>query len=648
MPKKQPANNPQETNNASLVCKLEPPKREDYKELVKRIPTPTTPLEYARYELRTEALWRKYSISFSLKENVALTVNVQDGRKKTNIITLFKGGVTQCTCAGFLRNEINFCEHIAALQNTIEFGRDNEWIAEFKATASLLKFANVTYFDTYQKDIKTREQSQAVANCKTELAISMEAIKQKLEEEAKLQNSQNENCFVSCLENGLKLFDYQEKIFSGILSKKRAICSMIMGSGKTLTSIACYKWLKDNKDENLKCLVVCPKSLKKQWQQEFQRACGVSAYTIDSAKTILASKNENVKIITYNLFSRIIDDLLKQTAKFDLVIFDEIQFIRNSETNVWKAANKIETEYFIGLSGTVIENRLDDLYSIMEIVEPGKLGPKWRFSQDFQELLAVTRTGCVFRGLKNETKLKEIIKDRVFGYDNLKLPEIQYKTIVTTMSKEQKNMHDNYLQQAEILKAKALTKGLSFVEKSMLQSFLLKARQACNDIELINKKKQSESSEKVSQVVNLIKDYALNNEKVVVFTQWTEFMEIIIRSLEKNNIGFVKYTGAETEQQRKQNLIKFQQNAEIIVFFATDSGGVGLDGLQNVSRNVIHVEPPWNPAKIDQRNARVHRIGQTKPVTITTFYCQDSIEEKIMVSLDTKREIRATVFAVED
>lgn len=638
--------NKREEKTDASVTKLEPPSRNNYKDLIKRIPAPSTPLEYARYELRTEALWRKYSLTYKLKENIALSISVVDGRKKTNVITLFKGGVTQCTCSGFLKHEINFCEHIAALQNTIELGTDKEWIVGFKAAAGLLRFANVTYYDSYQKDIKTKIQPQAIANCKTELAVSVETLKQKQELEKNNDNQETKE-IVSNLNSGLKLFDYQEKIFAGMLMAKRAICSMVMGSGKTLTSIACLKWLVENKKENLSCLIVCPKSLKNQWKQEIKRAAGIDAVTIDSAKDVKNSLTFQVKILTYNLFSRIVDDLLKETNnQFDFVIFDEIQFIRNSETNVWKAANKIKTEYFIGLSGTVIENRLDDLYSVMEIVEPNKLGPKWRFSQNFQELVAVTRNGCVFRGLKNETTLREIIKDRVFGFDNLTLPEIEIKTTVTTMSKQQLNEHDKYMEEAKKLQAKALTSGLSFIEKSMLQAFLLKARQSCNALELITKKQDSEVPKKVLVALELVKQLKEQNKKVVIFTQWLEFMSIITREFDKNNIGYVKYTGVENEQKRKQNLLQFQESNDITVFLATDSGGVGLDGLQHVCCNVIHMEPPWNPAKVDQRNARVHRIGQKKPVVVTTLFCEKSIEENIMISLENKREIRETVFAV--
>lgn len=637
------SNKYEEKTDAS-VTKLEPPPKNSYKDLVKLITAPSTPLEYARYELRAESLWRKYVVNFELKDSLFLRVEVQDGRKKKNVITLFKGGITQCTCLGFLKTEANYCEHIAALQNAIELSTDKAWVASFKLAASKLKPVTVTYFDTYLKEIKTKENPGSVAKCKTELAIQIE----KLKEKEIAESINEEEVIVSSLNNGLKLFDYQERIFAGILKTRRAICSMVAGSGKTFTSIACMKWLIENKKANLSCLIVCPKSLKNQWKQEIKKAAGIDATTIDSAKDIQNSLNSTVKILTYNLFSRIVDDLLKEIGQFDFVIFDEIQFIRNSETNVWKAANKIKTEYFIGLSGTVIENRLDDLYSVMEIVEPNKLGPKWRFSQNFQELVAVTRTGCIFRGLKNEDKLRDIIKDRVFGFDNLKLPEIEIKTITTTMSKQQTNEHDKFIEEARKLQAKALTSGLSFVEKSMLQALLLKARQSCNALELITKRQDLEVPKKVLDALNLVKQLKEQRKKVVIFTQWLEFMNIITREFDKNSIQYVKYTGVENEQKRKQNLLLFQQTSDITVFLATDSGGVGLDGLQHVCHNVIHMEPPWNPAKVDQRNARVHRIGQKQNVTVVTFYCEKSIEEDIMSSLEKKREIRKTVFAVDE
>jgi SNF2 family DNA or RNA helicase len=162
--------------------------------------------------------------------------------------------------------------------------------------------------------------------------------------------------------NGVNLFNYQKNIFAKMVTAKRAICSMVMGAGKTLTTIACYAWIRKHRNPNARLLVICPKSLRIQWANEIKRVTNLDSTQVMRKEDL--TLDTPVFVATYQWYAKNHAAFLEQN--FEVLVADEIQYVKNSESKTWKALSKIKTEYFFGLSGTVIENRLDDLYSISE------------------------------------------------------------------------------------------------------------------------------------------------------------------------------------------------------------------------------------------------------------------------------------------
>lgn len=411
----------------------------------------------------------------------------------------------------------------------------------------------------------------------------------------------------------------------------------------TLTSIACCGWLRANLNPNARLLVICPKSLKIQWAKEVKRALGMDSLLVNTPKHLEKLGTKSVEIVTYQTFAKRHERFTEQ--RYDLVIMDEIQFIRNDESKAWKAAKTLKSEYFFGLSGTVIENRLDDLYSIMDVIAPGSLGPKWKFCAQFQNVISVNRKVLVFAGIKNIEQLHQKIKGRVFGYDKLTLPPITHTHKSVGMTPQQRKVHDDFHQMAKRLLAKALASGLSFAEKMMLQAYLLKARQACNAVDLITKA-TSPLSSKTANVLKDVKDLIAKGHKIVLFSQWTEYLDLLSRELTNDGIKHVFFTGRESEKQRAKSVEAFTVDPRVSVFLASDAGGVGLDGLQMAADVVIHTELPWNPARLDQRTGRVHRLGQSKPVQALYYYAAGTIEEDMLQVLQGKRDIRTLTLDV--
>lgn len=624
---------------------------------------PQSGYEFTKLQIRKKSLEKTFTVELA-QNSASGIVNflVTDGLKRKFRMQMIRGKShwhSQCECDEFFEEEMNYCQHFAILENIESFLwlvpsylDQTTWLNALKTEKTKIERNKVeSYliecFDSYEKKpYKVGRHIKGTQTVKIGKSIALERYEEEKKKEILKQAIVLDDSLSSkgILCNSINLYDYQEAFFKKFIPRERGICTLKMGQGKTLTAIACLGYVKKNILPNLKCLIIAPKSLKLQWQKELKRALALDSTNIQNTKEVNSKvkPGPGIDIVSYQTFAKNADAFID--GKYDFLIMDEIQFIRNDESKVWKAMRKIrDTRYILGLSGTVIENRLDDLYSVMNIINPKLLGPKWKFSDKFQNLIAVNKNQITYAGIKNVEELREIIKDYVYGVGNVVLPGISHVQITCEMSSEQRSSHNSYYDQAQTLLAKSLSSGLNFNEKALLQAFLLKARQACNTVSLITKEPEDlkSPSPKIAACMELIEQLCLvENEKVVFFSQWTEMLDIIKEFLDARGLKSVFYTGRESEKQRSHSLTSFQNDKDCKVFLATDSGGVGLDGLQMVSRYVIHFEQPWNPAKLDQRSGRVHRIGQTNPVTIYQFYSKDSIEEKILSLIEDKREIR--------
>jgi len=195
-----------------------------------------------------------------------------------------------------------------------------------------------------------------------------------------------------------------------------------------------------------------------------------------------------------------------------------------------------------------------------------------------------------------------------------------------------------------------MEKPLRAHEQIMLNAYLLKARQACTASELLTKTSKDYYEPKIDLVKNMIMDHCINqNEKLVLFSEWTEMLAIIERMIKKEfpNIKYVIYSGDVPTKQRPKLVEQFKTDSSTMIFLSSDAGGTGLDGLQTVSNVIVHTEIPWNPAKIDQRNARIHRTLQTKPVKCYYIVASSGVENRMQSKIMQKREIRKLALNID-
>lgn len=648
-----------------------------------------------RKKIYQHSTGKKYKLSFDIdqvKYPLVLKVSKEKvmftGVENTDIQT------ASCTCDDFEADELNFCEHTAVLQRLLKYSKHETICKSILETASKIKKDNkyktfIHYNNSKEQYVVTgrghreetllilkdfnKEHKQLLLDNSEELEtlISLSA-KNKIESETNELKLSKLNKFLYNKEKilgtnireqletiipGISLFDYQRDIFIDCLAAKRSVVALPPGAGKTLLSISLFKHFHDlNKDFTL--FVIVPNTLKQQWMKEIKRFTGLDSTILSSQKEIKEWEGKGIGIINYHMMTRYIEDLVGEGKKTrylaNMLIVDELQTVKNSETKTWKAIRKLKSDYFFGLSGTIIENRLDDLYNTMQIVDEAALGPKWKFDRNFQNVIAASKHKIVYNGIKNIELLHKKIQHCVFSISEeelrKKLPPLTEETRYIDLSEEQQEVEANYRTMADSLLRKGMSKPLKPHEQILLNAYLLKARQACTASELLDKSQRNYYEPKIEEVRKMIEEHCIkNNEKIVLFSEWTEMLSIIERMIKKEfkNLNYIVYSGDVATKQRPKLVEQFKSDLKTMIFLSSDAGGTGLDGLQTVSNVIIHTEIPWNPAKIDQRNARVHRTLQTKPVKCYYIVSSTGTENKMQFKIMQKREIRKLALNID-
>ncbi len=434
-----------------------------------------------------------------------------------------------------------------------------------------------------------------------------------------------------------RLFPYQSEGVAFLASRGRALLADDMGLGKTLQAITAASWLADREGVR-RVFVVCPASLKQQWAREIQKFTAHPAQIIQgSAENRLAQYRADrlFFIINYELVLRDLS-VINETLKPDLVILDEAQRIKNWRTKLSSTVKLIPSRYVFVLSGTPLENRLEDLYSLLQVVDARVLGPLWRCLLDFH----ITDDRRKVIGYRNLSELRRRIapvmlrRNRTLVSDQL--PDRTEVILDIPLSATQQDLHDSALSTAGRLATISKRRPLTPGEQNRLMAALQQARMACNAAGLVDK--ETRGSPKLDELTRLLEELCLqSNRKAVVFSQWalmTKMVESLVRSL---GLGCVRLHGGIPSNRRGELIDQFQNDAAVQVFISTDAGGTGLN-LQSATV-LINLDMPWNPAVLDQRIARVHRLGQKEKVQIFLLLAQDSYEQRVAGLVKGKRDL---------
>ncbi len=436
------------------------------------------------------------------------------------------------------------------------------------------------------------------------------------------------------------LYDYQRE---GALFAARAGRCLIgdeMGLGKTIQAIAAVEIMaKEFGVERV--LVVCPTSLKHQWEREIEKFATRTTQVIGGLRPRRQqgyAANAFYKITNYDTVHRDLD-LIGEWSP-DLVILDEAQRIKNWNTRAARCVKQIASPYAIVLTGTPLENRLEELVSIIQFVDRHRLGPTFRFLADHQ--IHDPETGRVvgYKDLDSIGKtLAPILLRRRKKQVLDQLPERLDKHLFLPMTSQQMDMHEENRALVAKIVAKWRRFGfLSEADKQRLMIFLQNMRMSCDSTYLLDH--ETDFGVKADELATLLGEMLEQPDtKVVIFSQWLRMHELLQRRLKERQWGHVVFHGGVPGMNRKNLIDRFREDDRCRAFLSTDAGGVGLN-LQHASV-VVNIDLPWNPAVLEQRIGRVHRLGQRQPVRVVNFVAQGTIEEGMLSLLKFKTSLFA-------
>ncbi|HPM83444.1 MAG TPA: DEAD/DEAH box helicase [Candidatus Anammoximicrobium sp.] len=430
------------------------------------------------------------------------------------------------------------------------------------------------------------------------------------------------------------LLPYQLDGIAFAIGKGRAVLADDMGLGKTIQGVGVAELLA-REAEIRKVLIVCPASLKSQWRNEIQRFSNRDCQVVAGPAADRASQYNNERFFTICNYEQVLRDILAiERVKWDLIILDEGQRIKNWEAKTSAVVKGLKSPFALVLSGTPLENRLDELYSVVQFIDDRRLAPAFRF---FNRHRVVDENGKVL-GYRNLDQLRQnlrpILLRRTRGSVMQQLPPRTTEIVRIPPTDEQRALHAAHMQIVRMIVNK---KYLTEMDLLRLQKALLMCRMAANATFLVDKQNPFYSSklERIDELFDQLFDE--DNRKAVLFSEWTTMLNMIEPLVHKRRVDFVRLDGSVPQGKRQQLVNRFQADPKCQLFLTTNAGSTGLN-LQ-AANTVINVDLPWNPAVLEQRISRAHRMGQSQPVQVFVLITEGTIEENLLGTLSAKHEL---------
>ncbi|SPE58517.1 conserved hypothetical protein [Verrucomicrobia bacterium] len=479
-------------------------------------------------------------------------------------------------------------------------------------------------------------------------------------------------------ETKVPLFPYQREGMLHLAFTERALLADEMGLGKTIQAIAACALL-HRLGQAQRVLIVTPASLKTEWEEQIQRftelpyqlvfgarALRLRAYDLaalngaitgapapgeasgnghaDTAALTPASAEAPANpapkppFFTIVNYEQMLADALEvnQRLRPDVIVLDEAQRIKNWDTKTTRAVKRLRSRYAFILTGTPIENRLDELYSLMDFLNPSLLGPLFRFNREYYDLDERGRPS----GYRNLDKLHERIKPHLLrrrkAEVETELPERTLRNHFVRLSEQQQLEYDDHERVVARLAFIAKKRPLTQQEQERLMRHLAMMRMVCDTNYILNP--DDRVCPKLAELEKVLEECRDNPEvKVLVFSEWERMLELTRGLCGRLKLGFAWHTGSVPQKRRRAEINAFKSDPDCRAFLSTDSGAAGLN-LQNASV-VINCDLPWNPAKLEQRIARAWRKHQTRTVTVINLISENTIEHRMLDTLSNKQAL---------
>jgi superfamily II DNA or RNA helicase len=436
-------------------------------------------------------------------------------------------------------------------------------------------------------------------------------------------------------ETHMPLFPYQRGGMMHLAFNERALLADEMGLGKTIQAIAACALL-HRMGKAGRVLVVTPASLKSEWEEQIQRFTGLSYRLVFGPHRERLRALQDPSFFTIVNYEQIVRDALEVNRLLhpDIVVLDEAQRIKNWSTKTAQAIKRLQSRYAFVLTGTPIENRIDELYSIVDFLDPTVFGPLFRFNREFYELNE--------RGRPEEYQNLELLRDRIRPLllrrrkadVETELPGRTDRNLFIPLSHQQREAYRDHEAQVSRLINIAKRRPLTKQEQEKLMRELAMMRMICDTNYILDR--EDRTSPKIEELESILQTCLTEPEvKVVLFSEWERMLELARDRLQRMRIGFAWHTGSVPQKRRRAEIRVFKSDPQCRVFLSTDSGGVGLN-LQNASV-VINCDLPWNPARLEQRIARAWRKNQSRAVTVMNLIAEQTIEHRMLGTLAAKQ-----------
>ena len=435
----------------------------------------------------------------------------------------------------------------------------------------------------------------------------------------------------------------KENGFGGILADD-------MGLGKTLQILA---FLLSEKEQGkvgdeLRTLIVAPASLVYNWKKEVERftpqlSVCVMAGTAHERKELIQNQTSNadVWITSYDLLKRDIE--LYQDIVFANEIIDEAQYIKNQTTHAAKSVRLVNSSFRMALTGTPMENRLSELWSIFDYLMPGFLYSYTRFRSEIETPIvsdkdedAMTRLRAMIHPFILRRLKKDVLKE---------LPEKQEEIVTVALSGEQEKLYQAHSQRLKMFLEDQNDEDFA-QNKLQILAELTKLRQLCCGPELLLENYKGENA-KLETCIELITQAIAGGHKILLFSQFTSMLDLIGEKLKKAKIDYYRIDGSVKKEARMEMVEQFQnpQNQVSVFCISLKAGGTGLN--LTAADIVIHYDPWWNKAAQNQATDRAHRIGQKHAINVYQLIAEETIEQKICELQQVKEDLAEEVLSGE-
>lgn len=522
----------------------------------------------------------------------------------------------------------------------IRFGQDSRrelaaLAAEYFDHASVLRPEAYACFDTFLERARGIDPEFRCYPDALEMVISQ---RERLGRQALIESVYTDEMLDALLTT--RLYPYQKEGVRFAVKAGKAIIADEMGLGKTVQAICCAEiYLRQKMVES--ALVVCPSSLKYQWKSEIERFTGREAVLIEgyaSRRLELYKASAPYKIVSYQSLANDIKSLNRLSV--DLLIMDEVQRLKNWNTQLAQAVRRIDSHYSVLLSGTPLENKLDELVSIVQLADPYCLSPLYRFRHE--HIVTDPATGKTI-GYKNLSDIRQRLSGTLIRRTKqsvrLQLPGRTDQYVLVPMTQQQSSRHEQLRAAVSRLANKWMhTKFLSEEERRRLLLMLGQMRMLADSTFIIDQDLDGRHDVKVGEVMNILSDALEGSDtKVVIFSEWERMARLVAMELDARGLRYEFLHGSLEAKKRDEVIGRFQSDNECRIFLSTDTGSTGLN-LQ-AAGIIINLDLPWNPAVLEQRIGRIYRIGQEMPVQVINLVSKDSIEERMIDRLRFKRSL---------